>query len=267
VLACQYEAFDYDVLENRVLREAVSRAAVVASDTTLRRRAHQLHEELSLIAPGPCPPPTQVAQRLQYDRRNEGYRTAHAWALVLLGGESIVRPFDDAGHASPTFLINMNRLFEQFVAWLFRRAYDGSNVEVREQARDRSLLWRGDARWGDVVPDIVLRRGNMRLAVDAKYKRYDLKRVSPGDLYQLFLYAQAYQGFGDTATALLVHPAEASQEGDRIELRVSGSTTASVTTIPLHLPQLLDRLRSSQDNRRQVLDDFRKQLKEALLET
>jgi 5-methylcytosine-specific restriction enzyme subunit McrC len=154
----------------------------------------------------------------------------------------------------------MNRLFEQFVTWLFTHAYEDSDIQVSAQARDRSLLWRGDARWGDVVPDILVRGRSERMAVDAKYKRYDIKRVSPGDLYQLFLYAQAYGGFGETPTAVLVHPTAEPSSSERLELRVAGAARAAVVTLPLQLPAMLDKLKTA-EGRRETATSLRQQLK------
>jgi 5-methylcytosine-specific restriction enzyme subunit McrC len=264
VLGCRFEAFDHDVLENRVLREAVARAAAVTSDLTIKRRARQLHDELQEIAPGPCPSPVEVERLLQYDRRNESYRTAHVWALALLNNQSVVRPFDDVGQGSNVFLVDMNRLFERFVEWLYLHTLDPAQYQVRPQFRDRSLIWNGEKRWGTVVPDLLLRRGNAALAVDAKYKRYDLKRVSSDDLYQLFLYAQAYRGFGTTPRAVLVFPSESQQPAQRLDMRVKGDTTCSVVAVPLQLPHLLEQLRTLPPDGPSVPAGVRQDLEEAL---
>jgi len=265
MLACRFDAFDHDVLENRVLRVALGRAAAVATDSTVKRRARQLHDELSEIAPGPCPSPEDVTRQLQYDRRNEGYRIPHVWALALLTNQSVVRPFDDAGHASSVFLIDMNRLFERFVEWLFARALTGSPISVHPQFRDNSLLWHGERRWGTVVPDLLLRRGDAALAVDAKYKRYDLKRVSSDDLYQLFLYAQAYRGFGTTPSSVLVFPAESQQAIQRLDLRVNGAAESSVRAVSLHLKVLLEQIRSAQPGTKSLPPGLQQYLESALL--
>lgn len=261
VLGCSFESFDHDVLENRVLRVALARAAAIASDPTIKRRARQLYDELLEIAPGPCPPPSDVERQLQYDRRNEGYRAAHTWALALLGNQSVVRPFDDLGHGSSVFLIDMNRLFERFVEWLFQHTLDATEFHVRAQYRDRSLLWNGGKRWGAVVPDLLLRRGDATIAVDAKYKRYDLRRVDPGDLYQLFLYAQGYQGFGASPHSVLVFPAESTQPAQRLDLRVAGRTKSSVTALALNLPRLLRELSEGNES---VPENVRHDLTSAL---
>jgi 5-methylcytosine-specific restriction enzyme subunit McrC len=264
VLGCRFEAFDHDVLENRVLREAVAHAAAVTSDPTIKRRARQLHDELQEIAPGPCPSPVEVERLLQYDRRNESYRTAHVWALALLNNQSVVRPFDDVGHGSNVFLVDMNRLFERFVEWLYTHTLDPAQYQVRPQFRDRSLIWNGEKRWGTVVPDLLLRRGDAALAVDAKYKRYDLKRVSSDDLYQLFLYAQAYRGFGTTPRAVLVFPSESQQSAQRLDMRVKGDTKCSIVAVPLQLPQLLEQLRASPPGGTSVPAGVRHDLEAAL---
>lgn len=264
VLACHFEAFDHDILENRVLRVALERAAVVAVDPTIKRRARQLHDELLDIAPGPCPAVADVERLLQYDRRTEGYRTAHVWAFALLKDESVVRPFDDAGRRSDVFLIDMNGLFEKFVEWLFRRAFGAGQFDIHAQHRDNSLLWNGQMRWGSVVPDILLRRDDATIAVDAKYKRYDLKRVSPDDFYQLFLYAQAYRGFGTTPRSILVFPSDSPQATQSLELRIGEDRKTSVIVVALHLKKLLDELKASPSGSETVPPGVRRDLEDAM---
>ena len=98
-----------------------------------------------------------------------------------------------------------------------------ADVRVHYQRADRSIILNASTGqpYARVVPDILVERradATTRLAIDAKYKLYDERRLSSGDVYQSFLYAYAY---GDTSgqtlpTALVVYPSSVggSQEFD-----------------------------------------------------
>lgn len=87
-----------------------------------------------------------------------------------------------------------------------------ADVRVHYQRADRSIILNASTGqpYARVVPDILVERradATIRIAIDAKYKLYDERRLSSGDVYQSFLYAYAY---GDTSgqtlpTALVVY--------------------------------------------------------------
>lgn len=245
VLACAHEQFDHDVIENRLIRAALSVARRVATDAGLRRSAAALFQQFDALAPGPLPTPADVRRMLTYDRRNHHYRQAHVWGLAILEGHRIVRPFDDDGDAVSVFLLNMNELFELFVEWLVRTCMIGSDVDVVAQHRDASILWRGARSWGAVRPDLLVRSADRALAIDAKYKRYDLKRLAIGDVYQLFLYAHAFLGFTAVPRSLLLYPSLSQAEELEVQLRPRGVAEASVHCLGVSLPPLLAALRDS----------------------
>jgi 5-methylcytosine-specific restriction enzyme subunit McrC len=78
--------------------------------------------------------------------------------------------------------------------------------------------------------------------VDAKYKLYDEKHVSPGDIYQMFLYALAYgQHHAVLPTALLLYPASSNGTG-RVRLHVrhtAGASSAEVRGVSVDIPAAL----------------------------
>ncbi len=243
VLACRYEEFDFDVLENRLLTAGLDRARHAATQPALRRECQALFEQFHALAPGYMTAPESVRRSLVYDRQNAHYKQAHVWALALLEGHRLHKPFEPLGETTSVFLLNMNQLFEQFVERLVRTCLAQRGVRVVAQPRDATILRHGAKSWGSVRPDLLLRRAQKSLAVDAKYKRYDLKRVAMSDLYQLFLYAQAYGGFGEVPLALLVYPSDDSTPDLRVELRPRMSTEAVVHCLGIRLPTILAGLR------------------------
>jgi 5-methylcytosine-specific restriction enzyme subunit McrC len=258
-LACRHDEHDADVLDNRVLRLALGLARRLAVATDVRRQATALYEELRGLAPGPVPPVSELRRLLAYDRRNDHYRAAHYWALALLEAHGVDDPLALGGTPATVVLFDMNRLFEQFVDWLLMDVLRSSGVQVATQRGDRSVLWKDGARWKSIRPDVLLRRGSRVLAVDAKYKRYDRAAPDLADVYQLFLYSQAYPGFGSTPLALLVHPEEvAGATAVTLEVRPAGEVLGRVLCLPVMLPLLLTEVRGGTS--RQVRDAFYEQV-------
>ena len=243
VLACRFEEFDHDVLENVVLREALKVARTVSKNHPSRRLATALHEDFSVLAPGSFPGVGTARRQLTYNRRNQHYRAAHNWALSLLEGHLLDAPFDDRGERAPVFLISMNTLFEQFVACVFADCLAGSGIRVSAQAHSEAILWRGLTSWGPIRPDLLLRKGDQELAVDTKYKLYDTKRLAIEDLYQGFLYAQAFTSHSHPLKAVLVYPSLDVEPDLQIDLRPASTTLATVTAAGLPLHSLLRHLR------------------------
>jgi 5-methylcytosine-specific restriction enzyme subunit McrC len=80
------------------------------------------------------------------------------------------------------------------------------------------------------------------VAIDAKYKLYDERKLSSGDVYQSFLYAYAYGG-GDALlpAALLVYPTS-TQSGRSVRLRIRSAqkvAAAEVLALGLSIPDAL----------------------------
>lgn len=221
-LACSFDEFDYDNIENHLLLAGVRIARRVASDAQVRRRAAALEERLSQIAPALPSTRTLLATPIVYSRRTEPYRAAHTWCRALID----LSRLDDATDSVlmvQTFLIDMNRLFEQFVEWLIAQVVPAPAVVMQTQGRNSSLITVNGASRRSIAPDIVLHSGIRQCAIDSKYKRYDDKSISNEDIYQLLLYAQCYVGFTHTPTSYLVFPASGTETtAMTVELAVPG---------------------------------------------
>ena len=146
----------------------------------------------------------------------------------------------------------MNALFEEFVWRLVERLFPAPVYRVEPQERNWSVLWDVTANrpYRSIRPDVVVRRQRGRtscVAIDAKYKRYDVIDVSSADVYQGLLYAQAY-GHSDaqsSPTGLLVHPtSHAELQTGRVRLmRPNRERSADLVVIGLPVRSTLDRLR------------------------
>ncbi|WP_086828634.1 McrC family protein [Streptomyces sp. NRRL B-24572] len=182
-----YDAYTADTDENRILRGAVERLLRLPGvPAPVRRRlAHQrarLADAQPLIR-------GQELPRWQPSRLNSRYQPALRLAEAVLRGTSPEhRPSEAEPLAVDGFLIDMNKLFEDFVT-----------VGLREALREHGLTARlQDPHHLDTAglvgmrPDLVVRTGDGRTpvaVVDAKYKVEKADGLLNADLYQALAYA------------------------------------------------------------------------------
>jgi len=182
-----YDAYTADTAENRILRAAVERLSRLPGvpgpvRRRLARQRARLADALPLIR-GQEPP------RRQPSRLNSRYGPALRLAEAVLRGTSPEhRPARPEPLTVDGFLIDMNRLFEDFVTVALREA-------VREHGLTASLQdphHLDVARLVRVRPDLVVRTGDGRTplaVVDAKYKVEKTDGRLNADLYQALAYA------------------------------------------------------------------------------
>ncbi|RSN18697.1 restriction endonuclease [Streptomyces sp. WAC 01325] len=182
-----YDAYTADTAENRILRAATERLLRLPGvpGPVRRRLAHQrvrLADAQPLIR-------GQELPRWQPSRLNSRYQPALQLAEAVLRGTSPEhRPADADPLAVDGFLLDMNKLFEDFVT-----------VALREALREHGLTARlQDSHHLDLAglvrmrPDLVVRTGDGRTplaVVDAKYKVEKADGLLNADLYQALAYA------------------------------------------------------------------------------
>jgi 5-methylcytosine-specific restriction enzyme subunit McrC len=241
---CRFDELEQDVDENRFVLAALRVALRQVSTPEVRSRLGRLRAVFESI----CDPKELdlgLARRLVYDRLNSHYKTAHALAWLILDGFGVDDLFTGGSTRAFAFLFDMNLLFERFVRRLVADLLPPPDHRVDYQRVHSSILWDviGKRPYARVIPDLVVSLGHSRaqLPIDAKYKLYDEKPLSTGDIYRSFLYAYSI-GRGQ---ALLVYP-QSPRRSDPIHLRVQGGVTAGagaeIRAVGVAIPRLLDEL-------------------------
>ncbi|MGG7570906.1 McrC family protein [Streptomyces sirii] len=182
-----YDAYTADTAENRILRAAAERLLRLPGvpDPVRRRLTHlrvRLADALPLIR-------GQELPRWQPSRLNSRYQPALRLAEAVLRGTSPEhRPAGADPLAVDGFLLDMDKLFEDFVTSALREALRERGLTARLQD-PHHLDIAGLVR---IRPDLVVRTGDGRTplaVVDAKYKVEKADGLLNADLYQALAYA------------------------------------------------------------------------------
>jgi 5-methylcytosine-specific restriction enzyme subunit McrC len=246
-LHCRYDEFTSNVWENRLLLTALLRCYRCVQHPYVQRTVRQV---LSLYAEV-CTPLTDwhiVRADAEYHRLNDHYREAHELALLLLENMLIDDLLDHGQVDSFAFLLDMNKLFERLMERLFTEALRNTSLSVQFQRRFRHII--SDAVTGDpyadIIPDILITGADTTFCVDAKYKLYDSRPLSPDDMYQSFFYAQTLGRSPSTPMqAIIVYPSQGNASiTERIfAMRHSdGRPLTTLHAVGIHVPSVVDEL-------------------------
>lgn len=183
-IACTFDEYTADVMENRVLKAAAAlllRVPGVPHDA--RRSLKQAMVAFEEVADGWVHPDT--VDRVHFTRLNAHYEPAMRLAQLILRNLSLI---DRVGHNDASaFLVDMNDLFQRFVTARLRTFLRGRLVVDAEPT-----TWLGKGRQVAMAPDLVFRRAKAAVFVgDTKYKLSPDGRGRSSDYYQMLAYVTA----------------------------------------------------------------------------
>lgn len=182
-----YDDYTIDILENQLLLGAGFVLLRMGDlPTGVASRLRRLEVQLDGVRPTPASPsPPRVA----WTRLNDRYRSAVTLARLILKSSSL----DIEGKptaSSDTFLVDMNKVFEDVVGLGLQNALAGNGLRVILQHSDHL----DQHRHVGIRPDIVVRdaSGSVTAVADIKYKRPSTNKLLPDDVYQALAYATRY---------------------------------------------------------------------------
>jgi 5-methylcytosine-specific restriction enzyme subunit McrC len=223
-LEVSYDEFTEDIAENRILRaalERMSRVPGVRPDvlSRLRQLKGKLDAATRLQSGAPLPP-------WRASRMNARYHTVLRLAEVILRNASA-----EAGEGqqqTASFVVDMDRVFEDFVGAALRQAMAAFPGEMRLQYNAMLSEAVRDSDRLTVRPDAVHLLGGRPVVVyDAQYRaRTDRGASLTADHFQMLAYCTALQ----VPTAWLIY----AGSGD-VKLRRILNTDIDIVEFPLDL--------------------------------
>lgn len=191
-LRCRHQDYTADIADNQVIRYTLERIGGLG-EPAIDARLARLRAAFAYVSRRPFR--ISELEALHYDRLNQHYQPIHALCRLILA--ALGADDEAGGHPMGSFLVNMDDLFERFVAaWLGRKL----PAPFRLEAQRATSLDRSGAL--GLRPDLVLAdRAGARVVADTKYK-LGSGRPSSGDAYQALAYCRAL----GVRTACLIYP-------------------------------------------------------------
>lgn len=248
-LECRYDDHHANVVENRILHTALVLCRRHVQHPLVRNRIQRLLD-IFAAASQPLDQSWRIVQaQITYHRLNSRYKEAHALAWIILEGLNVEDLLALGSIRGFAFLLDMNPLFEKFIEVLIRHTLRREPIVVQAQLTSTGHIWDAERNqtYKRLRPDLLLTSSDhLRLAIDAKYKRYDTKKLHESDIYQTFLYTYAFRSADvDTLpSALIVYPADIpTTEMIRLHIRDSrGVVQARLHAFGVDIPAMLDDL-------------------------
>ncbi|SER17650.1 5-methylcytosine-specific restriction enzyme subunit McrC [Lentzea xinjiangensis] len=182
-----HDEYTTDIPENQLLRAAVQRMlSVPRIHDSVQRRLRHVESQLLTISQLPARAPLP---RWRPSRLNLRYQPALRIAEIVLNTLSFEVGQD--GLSIATFIVNMEKVFEDFVTTALTEAWSTTPGYTRGQFPAKLDTGGAISMQVDVVHVVD---GKPRFVVDAKYKRPSARGNYPNaDLYQVLAYCTALQ--------------------------------------------------------------------------
>ena len=200
----EYDSFEPDRPENRLIKSTLQKVMRLSIDYSNQRLAREL-----LFAFGDIPLSTDYRKDFQACSKDRGmhyYQDSLIWCKLILNDEA---PIQQAGERSfRSLLFPMPRLFEDYVASVFKRQLTGWTVDSQVRSQNLLSLHGTNKEMFQMRPDLLLEKDRIKIIADTKWKLLNQSdeinkfSISQADLYQVFAYAKYY----DSKRVILIYP-------------------------------------------------------------
>lgn len=187
---CNYEELDTNIIENKVILEALN----ICLKKTHNDKAIKKIRKIKSIMEEYCTTyKKSVFPKIKYNRLNSHYKEVHYYCKIIINNMGINNLYEEGRFIGKySLLIDMNKLFEEFVASLCKK-YLSTKYKVYIQYKvNNSIVDINNNYYSSIIPDIVLINEDEYIIMDTKNKDYGHKKVSNEDIYQLNFYGMYF---------------------------------------------------------------------------
>lgn len=189
-ICCNYEELDTNIIENKVILEALN----ICLKKTHNDKAIKKIRKIKSIMEEYCTTYKKaVFPEIKYNRLNSHYKEVHYYCKIIINNMGINNLYEEGRFIGKySLLIDMNKLFEEFVASLCKK-YLSTKYKVYIQYKvNNSIVDINNNYYSSIIPDIVLINEDEYIIMDTKNKDYGHKKVSNEDIYQLNFYGMYF---------------------------------------------------------------------------
>ena len=252
-LECRYDEHSSNIIENQLLAAVLIICGRRVTDPIIRRKIRRQAAIFSSVCSLENVNIENIRSSIVYSRMNENYEYAHRLAWLIFDSSGVKDIFLTGKTKSFAFLLDMNQLFELFILRFFEFSLKQTEYLVKYQKQNPMVIWDyyKQRSYKKIIPDFIIENLNNTLSpmvIDAKYKLYDLKKVSSADIYQSFLYAYVYGADFQSTNALIVYPTQSQADDQKIlQLKnLKGSLGANIRILGFHIPSALKEIEKNE---------------------
>ena len=192
-----FDSYEHDRPENRIVKATLKKLSRKSRSPLNRKKLQELlfvFDEVTMPAN-----PLHDLRNLVKSRQMRHYETVLSWCEIFLSDSA---PVSYRGsHHTLAIMFDMNRIFEDYVAYWFKRNCPDFDVKTQHSAKHLLIAPKPlfKLRPDLLIGDEILADTKWKI-LDEKSKRYGL---SQQDLYQMFAYGKKYE---KSKTLYLIYP-------------------------------------------------------------
>lgn len=196
---CSYSELSFNTLENQLLKLALTKLYQLYQQSEIAWQLSQLQKYFTNIA---LPTDANISySKITFSRLNEHYKLPLALAQMILEESSPL--LEGNTHLFPAFLIDMNKLFERYVANRLKTycQENYSHFSHKITVHYQMQYYLDNFSEIKIIPDLILSKADEVLAVmDTKYKTQSSSINA--DYYQIITYCLV----NNSSKGFLVYP-------------------------------------------------------------
>lgn len=181
---CKHDEFVYDIPENRIILFCLERCRNMVDGKEANRFTIFINMLLDLGVQRIQYADVSYLDKMKYTNTTIHYKDLHKLCRLILNNTSIENFYTDSSEQILAFLVDMNALFEIFVAELFMRHY------TKTKRAPHPVAWESKNKKIKIKPDILV--GKNQIIIDTKYK-HDSDNFLNRDRYQLAFYGHFFK--------------------------------------------------------------------------
>ena len=184
--ACAYDELEHNNLENQILRFTLEQCYSLTSNDSIKREIRRLiHQFEGFVERVPIN--LDDFEKINYTRLNQHYEGIHKLCKLILSSIGISDFYKQKISFVNSFFVDMNVIFEAFVAKLFKEYYPlPSETQKGRKAWTIDLGGTAGIRTDVLIYD---NRGKPKSIIDTKYK----KKLTESDRFQIGFYIHEYE--------------------------------------------------------------------------
>jgi len=182
--ACEFDELEYNNLENQIVLFTLERSYFITKNDSIKKEIRKLTHQFSAFVEK-APVTMSDFNKINYTRLNQQYEKVHQLCKLILSSTGIGDFYKQKTPFVNSFFIDMNMVFESFVARLFKEYYPLSS-----KAQKGKKAWETDnGKTLQIRTDILIYDNNkVKSIIDTKYK----KNISEADKFQIGFYIHEY---------------------------------------------------------------------------